>query len=126
MECGATELEDNGGRSNLEFDHINPKEVDFRIAGNAALSRKRLLPEIMKCQLLCRDCHRRKTLLDLGWNEAKHGTTNMYGNHKCRCSLCRDAWAEGHRSYIKEYRIKKRLRKIVSKFVIISMCARII
>lgn len=25
---------------------------------------------------------------DMGW---EHGTANGYGNHKCRCQLCRDA-----------------------------------
>ena len=26
-------------------------------------------------------------------NDPRHGTTNGYGNMKCRCSACRAAWA---------------------------------
>lgn len=48
----------------LEFHHLDPAEKDFTI-GNAVakrrLSWKRVQREIEKCQVLCANCHKRKT-----------------------------------------------------------------
>ena len=41
----------------LVFHHRNPKEKEFNI-GNVRVSRKRLLKEIAKCDVLCANCHR--------------------------------------------------------------------
>lgn len=49
-----------GGRNRLEVDHIDPtKKVSHRIW---SWSRPRREAELMKCQVLCRDCHLRKTI----------------------------------------------------------------
>ena len=49
--CGATE--------NLQFDHIDPKTKCFNI--NPQDSWEKMIPELDKCQLLCRLCHLKKT-----------------------------------------------------------------
>ena len=43
----------------LHFHHKNPKEKDKSIAKtiNAGWSKKRILKEIEKCQILCANCH---------------------------------------------------------------------
>lgn len=51
--CGTTE--------DLEFDHIHPGTVSFRVAMNLHRRWETLLPELEKCQLLCFECHKDKT-----------------------------------------------------------------
>ena len=58
VSCGTTD--------NLEFDHINPLDKSFGVSSR--LSRKNayqldeeLIEEINKCQLLCQQCHSKKT-----------------------------------------------------------------
>lgn len=52
----------------LDFDHIDRSTKSFNIAsavGNKPL--KEIIREIGKCQILCANCHRRKTAKELGW-----------------------------------------------------------
>jgi 5-methylcytosine-specific restriction endonuclease McrA len=51
----------------LEFDHIKGKEAAIAelVYRNAPLSR--LQEEIEKCQVLCCNCHKRKTAKERGW-----------------------------------------------------------
>ena len=51
VKCGATE--------NLQFDHIDPKTKCFNV--NPQDSWEKTLPELYKCQLLCKPCHTEKT-----------------------------------------------------------------
>jgi len=46
----------NRCRMSLDFHHLNPDEKEFSISGNNA-SRKRVLKELKKCILVCRNCH---------------------------------------------------------------------
>lgn len=74
--------------NNLQIDHIDPKKKSFSIAKMWGVSEKRFWEEINKCQLLCEECHERKTLRDLGRGSAKntHGTLSSYrycGPPKC-------------------------------------------
>ena len=51
----------------LEFDHINGKKetVSALIANGATI--ERLKQEIDRCQVLCSNCHARKTAKERGW-----------------------------------------------------------
>lgn len=53
----------------LEFDHIDPSTKSYTVSqmvwSNCAM--KKLKHEIAKCQVLCANCHRRKTSKELGW-----------------------------------------------------------
>ena len=51
VKCGATK--------NLQFDHIDPKTKCFNV--NPQDSWEKTLPELYKCQLLCKLCHLEKT-----------------------------------------------------------------
>lgn len=94
VSCGAT--------SNLEFDHVIPEDKSFIIAGNSIeLGLERILPELQKCQLLCRKCHREKTNSDIAVGE--HGMPSMYSNKGCRCDKCRIAWNKYTRKHSSKY-----------------------
>jgi 5-methylcytosine-specific restriction endonuclease McrA len=68
MECGEADP------IVLEFDHRNPKEKDCSIADAMHIrmfSLVRLQKEIYKCDILCANCHRRKTAKQLGYFKDK-------------------------------------------------------
>ena len=54
----------------LEFDHRNPEDKSHSICDmlNSRVSIETLQAEIEKCDVLCANCHRRKTAKQLGWN----------------------------------------------------------
>lgn len=91
-ECGTTD--------DLHIDHIDhtKKTVNLnrRLAGIASW---KLEEETRKCQLLCREHHEQKSLVEGSQQKNKgkdkkplrHGTVNGYNAHKCRCDLCREA-----------------------------------
>ena len=66
-------IECNGcGISNLppccfDFDHINRDEKLIKVSQLSMYSKKIIINEINKCQILCRNCHRIKT-----WNETNY------------------------------------------------------
>ena len=51
----------------LDFDHIDPKTKAFNVSDcvRRGMSRKTVLAEIQKCQVLCANCHRIKTFEEL-------------------------------------------------------------
>lgn len=53
----------------LDFDHINPEGKEFSISAGIRSKLKigRIKVEIEKCQVLCANCHRRKTAKDNNW-----------------------------------------------------------
>ncbi len=59
------------GESNplvLDFDHIERDKKSFNISvARSAYNWNTVLSEIQKCQVLCANCHRKKTAVDLGW-----------------------------------------------------------
>ena len=72
----------------LQFDHIDAKKkVSHRIW---SWSDRRISAEIVKCQLLCRVCHQKKTNEEMG--RGKHGAAGY--KHGCRCDACTTAQRE--------------------------------
>jgi len=62
ISCGESDLRV------LEFDHIDPttkKESVSKMVSSKHYSIKRIEEEISKCQVLCANCHRKKTHTDL-------------------------------------------------------------
>jgi hypothetical protein len=82
--CGATE--------ELEVDHIDPAtKISHNVWSWAEARRK---TELAKCQVLCRSCHREKSLK--AYPQRQHGTRPMYRKERCRCTACR-AWRRNAR-----------------------------
>lgn len=76
VECGSTE--------NLELDHIDPATKITNAIWS--WSEERRNAELAKCQVLCHDCHVKKTHIDL--DHFQHGTPSEY-QRGCRCVPCR-------------------------------------
>jgi hypothetical protein len=97
VKCGSTD--------DLNFDHKDPKERNFRLTGDALdKAWGKVLEEWGKCQLLCRSCHLTKTRENKEnnnpppnkgiskWGEIlpEHGCEAAY-MHGCRCEECSKA-----------------------------------
>lgn len=97
MICGTAE--------SLEIDHIDPATKELDVGKMWAVSEERLMREVKKCQLLCKEHHKEKTLRDKGLKSARetHGTLSSY--RYCKCALCRRAKNE----YNREYKRRKRV-----------------
>lgn len=52
----------------LDFNHIDPKTKKYNVASMAtgSISKKLIIEEISKCEVLCANCHRIKTSYDSG------------------------------------------------------------
>jgi len=53
----------------LEFDHLDPSQKSHGVANMIyrKFTELKILAEIQKCQVLCANCHRRKTAIDGNW-----------------------------------------------------------
>ena len=51
----------------LDFDHLSDKSNSISRMISMGSSWKTISKEISKCQVLCANCHRRKTAKDFGW-----------------------------------------------------------
>ena len=82
-----------GSSERIEIDHIDPALKEYKIA--TIWSRRKEIRdyELAKCQLLCYDCHKEKTV-GHSLKDMKHGTFSMYQSRKCRCEECRAANAK--------------------------------
>lgn len=92
QECGSTE--------NLQVDHID--RTTKTIHTGHIWTRKKIYrdKELAKCQVLCIDCHDKKTGREnTTW---QHGTISGYMRYKCKCIECRRAYrVYRHERYIK-------------------------
>lgn len=89
-----------GSRKSLEFDHIDPETKEFEISRARSVSYERLMLELVKCQLLCTDCHKIK-------HASQHGSLARY-KKGCRCVLC----VEVRRAYFRAYYHKRKKQHI--------------
>jgi hypothetical protein len=65
LDCGIQDL------AVLEFDHRDPllKEYDVSALVGAAFSWSTVLREIAKCDVVCANCHRKRTARQFGWHK---------------------------------------------------------
>lgn len=54
----------------LEFDHLHGKEINISSAINN-WSIRRVQEEIDKCDVVCANCHRKRTAVDQDWHSAR-------------------------------------------------------
>ncbi len=75
-----------GTEKNLQLDHINRADkISHRIW---SWSKERIISEMNKCQILCKNCHRVKTTKENSIPGIFHGTRRQY-YRGCRCADCR-------------------------------------
>lgn len=88
-----------GSKDKLHVDHIDPRtKVSHRIWSWSA---PRRAEELAKCQVLCKDCHKEKSIEELRTHPA-HGTQKRYAHwtEPCRCEAC----TEAHRAAVEAWR----------------------
>ncbi len=96
-----------GSVKDLEFDHVDPSTKVCSIASMIDAAQDRFEEELAKCQLLCVNCHKDKTSVEisrlmLGREPAnkirnpRHGTERRYRDG-CRCEPCKD-WRRLYRA----------------------------
>jgi 5-methylcytosine-specific restriction endonuclease McrA len=96
-----------GSWDKLELDHIDrTTKTTHRVWSLAPLKRS---AELAKCQVLCENCHKAKTLSELT-KPLVHGTANGYKSKRCRCDECRQWNADSHRERRQERRAEMRLQ----------------
>lgn len=90
-----------GNTEHLQIDHINGKDKSFNVSAFITYPYEKLLAEVSKCQLLCKECHFDKTLSDRGFKKAigTHGTISSY--RYCKCEICRKAKSISNKKYKK-------------------------
>ena len=88
-----------GTKSNLQFDHIDPKKKKHNFNqiqdGNESI----IHDELKKCVLLCAKCHLEKTkknneFVNKDKSPSTHGTVWHYKKFKCRCDECKKAMSD--------------------------------
>lgn len=90
-----------GSKKNLVLDHIDKKKKTFRAADIHSVSDQKIQEEIKNLQVLCEDCHKKKThdTWDYAVNKPKHGTYWMYRRYGCRCPKCTRAYQEKQKEW---------------------------
>lgn len=104
IECGSVE--------DLQIDHIDPSKKSGDIAKLWTYSLERFFQELAKCQILCEDCHKKKTSVDIrvmrtGHKELQHGTQWKYKKEGCRCEPCCKASSEANKRHKQTAKLKK-------------------
>lgn len=81
VECGSIER--------LQIDHVDPSTKSFTLSRGMNRPWPEILTELTKCQLLCFDHHKSKSLRE-STGPRNHGTWAAYTRGKCRCQICLD------------------------------------
>ena len=61
LDCGESDI------VVLEFDHLRDKVADVSVLAREGYSLEKVKKEIDKCEVVCANCHRRRTARQFGW-----------------------------------------------------------
>lgn len=96
-----------GKLDTLQIDHIDPTTKIYTTKQIAGFGKVRLKEELKQCQLLCYECHKKKSDTAMGKTHCKRGheftlenTYNKRGKKECRYCRCKNA---------QDYRARKAL-----------------
>lgn len=89
-----------GSEERLEIDHLEPAENNKSRIPLFSLSEIDFQNELKTCQILCKECHKKKTSKE---RRVEHGG-GLSGKRNCPCELCRAK----KNAYMKEKNYKKR------------------
>lgn len=89
VECGTTE--------NLQIDHIFPFEKAFNFGKLWNINEKDFRAELNKCQLLCKDCHKKKSAEETSYTNSKPQKKTC----KCKREFDNHAKYAGHKTWCK-------------------------
>jgi len=84
-----------GSNYRIEIDHIDPTTKSAPVGGMWSRKAEDRERELEKCQLLCYDCHKQKTVAE---NLSAHGTAACY-KRGCKCAPCTAANRDKMRAY---------------------------
>lgn len=98
--CGSTEQ--------LEVDHIDPSTKALNPTYIWSRKKADRDLELAKCQVLCRKCHKQKTVIEFTKIDRVHGTNTTY-KAGCRCEECRAAAVAHTREW--RYRTGRRIER---------------
>lgn len=87
----------------MEFDHVDPATKKFVISDGLDFPWAVLIAELMKCQLLCHDCHLVKSISEGDLGTVDHGG-GISGKKNCPCDLCKARKREYMRQYMRDRR----------------------
>lgn len=82
--------------ADLEIDHIDRATKTLDLGHLWSVSHNRYLAELTKCQLLCREHHKAKSIRE---RSVEHGG-GVSGKRNCKCGPCRAR----KREYMQNYR----------------------
>lgn len=71
----------------LEFHHLDPGDKEFNIGSIWSYSKDKIEKELLKCVLLCKECHDKETAK--WWASKAIHNRWRYSKHKCKCVLCK-------------------------------------
>lgn len=80
-----------GTWENLEVDHIKREDKTMHTASIWSKRQEVRERELSKCQVLCRECHLKKTLDEANYPGIIHGSSRGYDHYACRCDECKEA-----------------------------------
>lgn len=78
-----------GTWENLEVDHIKREDKTMHTASIWSKRQEVRELELSKCQVLCRECHLKKTIEESNYPGIIHGSTRGYDHYGCRCEECK-------------------------------------
>lgn len=77
-----------GGPGPYEIDHIDPSTKVTHCVFSWSKNRRDV--ELLKCQVLCKPCHYKKTAVQNS-RPMVHGSNSTYTGSGCRCESCKIA-----------------------------------
>ena len=88
------------------FDHKDKRKKTMRASDLHSVNDQKFKEEVKNLQLLCRDCHIKKTreAWDYSTPKPRHGTYWMARHYGCKCDACQKAYKEKQ----KEWREKRK------------------